>query len=518
MISSESHKYDKYIADGHGARWAAADEIKSDSYRLDLQAEKYPVAGIPLLSDGKTAYVDADDRHAIIWGSTGSKKTRLFVLPLTNICIRAGESFVVMDPKGEIYRNSTNNARENGYQVVVLNLRDLGHGDQWNPLSVPYHLYRAGKIDEAANMVNDFVKVLLGNRINEKDVMWSQLASSYITAHMLFLFGQEDERIVNMKSVARMCAEDVVPDLQALIKTLPVNSQEATTYNVILNINDRTRTSATSYAYSMVSMFNAQQQLASALSKTTFSMEDMADKKTAIYLIVPDEKDTYHFLGSLFVKQLYEAMISAAQKTKDGKLPIRMNYILDEFCNMPTIPDMVSMITAARSRNMRFYLFVQGMHQLLGKYDRDAETIKGNCDNWFFLNSREYALLQEISQLCGTRKKGGVEEALISTSQLQHLNKEKGECVVFYHRNYPFVSQLADISEYRMFDNPCTERVYGKAFKSDCAVVDLKLLKKQRGVEGDGLPRRVSAAEMEEKRKAKIEMIRKLVEDGKKDS
>ena len=114
MISNESYKYDKYIEDGYGARWASVDEIKRDALGIDLQAKKYAAAGIPVISDGKMAYVDAADSHAIVWGSTGSKKTRLFVLPMTNMCIRAGESFVVMDPKGEIYKNSIKNAKENG--------------------------------------------------------------------------------------------------------------------------------------------------------------------------------------------------------------------------------------------------------------------------------------------------------------------------------------------------------------------------------------------------------------------
>ena len=484
MISRESYKYDKYISDGYGARWASAEEIMRDTQGLNLNWKQYPVAGIPLMCNGKYAYVDAEDRHSIIWGSTGSKKTRLFVLPLTNICIRAGESFVVMDPKGEIYKNSIKNAKENGYQAVVINLRDMGHGDQWNPLTVPYRLYRAGRVDEATNMVNDLVKILLGKRLNESDIYWPQMAANYITAHILFLFRQEDESIVNLKSVARMCSEDVISDLRTLAKTLPDNSLEALTYDVILNLGEKTRTSITSYAYSMVAMFNSQQQLAGTLSKTTFSMEGVGSKKTAIYLIVPDEKDTYHFLASLFVKQLYEAMISVAQKNVNGRLPVRMNFILDEFCNMPMIPDMVSMITAARSRNMRFYLFVQGMHQLLGKYDNDAETIKGNCDDWFFLNSREYALLEEISKLCGTRKKNGIEEPLISTSQLQHLSKANGECIVLYHRNYPFVTELPDISEYSMFDNPCEESVCGAPFKSDCAVVNLKQMARALIIEG----------------------------------
>ena len=90
-------------------------------------------------------------------------------------------------------------------------------------------------------------------------------------------------------------------------------------------------------------------------------------------------------------------MISVAQEKANGQLPVRVNFILDEFCNLPAIPDMPAMISAARSRNMRFFLVAQSKHQLLRKYGEDADTIKGNCDNWVFLTSKELDLLEEIS-------------------------------------------------------------------------------------------------------------------------
>lgn len=474
MISKEAYKYDKYLTSNSGSRWAGEEEIKKDSVKINLNSNKYPIAGIPLISDGETAYVDGQDRHTLVWGSTGSKKTRLFVFPMTNICIKAGESFVVMDPKGEIYRNSVKMAQDNGYDIKILNLRDLGNGDQWNPLAIPYHLYKEGRVDEATNMIDDFVKVILGDRLKEKDIFWPQMAARYITAHIYFLFKYAKEEEVNLKSVARMCSSDVEPALKNMIPYMDANADETVTYNIILNLAANTKTSVTSYAYSMVSLFATQQQLANALARDTFNMKTIGKKKTAIYVVVPDEKSTYHFLASMFVKQLYESLIDTAQKNADRRLKVRMNFILDEFCNMPTIPDMVSMITAARSRNMRFFLFVQGMHQLVGKYAEDAETIKGNCDNWCFLNSRELSLLNEISELCGKRRIAGREESLISVERLQHLNKEKGECVIFYARNYPMLTNLADFSEYHMFDNPLDSSKIGEPFAEGCVVVDVK--------------------------------------------
>ena len=145
------------------------------------------------------------------------------------------------------------------------------------------------------------------------------------------------------------------------------------------------------------------------------------------------------------------------------RLPVRMNFVLDEFCNIPAIPDMASMISAARSRNMRFFLMTQSLWQLKQKYRDDANTIKGNCDNWVFLTSREYDLLQEISSLCGntTYKESNDNinsRPLISISELQRLKKEYGETLILHGRNYPFVTELPDINEYKFKACPQIKR------------------------------------------------------------
>jgi type IV secretion system protein VirD4 len=170
-------------------------------------------------------------------------------------------------------------------------------------------------------------------------------------------------------------------------------------------------------------------------------------------MIIPDEKTTLHFLATVFIKQTYEILINEAQKHKNGKLPIRLNFVLDEFANIPTIPDMAAMISAARSRNVRFFLITQSLWQLKQKYKEDAETIKGNCDNWVFLSTREFDLLQEISNLCGNtfyKDASGtiMAKPLISPSELQRFKKEDGEALIFHGRNYPFVTELPDIDEY----------------------------------------------------------------------
>src|SRR5574344_1172994 len=141
------------------------------------------------------------------------------------------------------------------------------------------------------------------------------------------------------------------------------------------------------------------------LSHSDFDIRDIGKEKTAVFLKIHDEKTTYHALATIFVKQVYEALIAVAQTCPNIRLPFRTNFVLDEFANMPALKDVESMITASRSRNMRFNFGIQNFSQLNKVYGKEvAETIKGNCGNMFYLITTEYAALEEISKLLGEVK------------------------------------------------------------------------------------------------------------------
>jgi type IV secretion system protein VirD4 len=191
--------------------------------------------------------------------------------------------------------------------------------------------------------------------------------------------------------------------------------------------------------------FFSQNNLIDMLSGNDLDMGSIGKEKTAVFLITPDENTLYHPLVSVFVKQCYTELILEAQKQPSKKLPRRVNFLLDEFSSLPQISDFPSMITASRSRNIRFNLFVQSFTQLQAKYGYYAEAIKGNCENLLFLHSREYPLLEELVVLSGTKYR---DYPLISVSMLQTLDKDKGEAFVLHKRAYPFIASLPDIDLY----------------------------------------------------------------------
>jgi type IV secretion system protein VirD4 len=464
-MKQENYKFGRYISNDNNSRWADSDEIKNAATikRIDIEADDCPGGGIPVISDGRIAYVDDSDTHTLIFGSTGSKKTRLFGKPLINILAMAGESFIATDPKGELYERTSGLVSAKGYKSIVLNFRDLEQSDLWNPLALPYNLYHSGKTEEAVLQINDFITALAEpQKKNSKDMYFIELACAQALANMLFFIATATPEEANIWNFAYFFTAKSSPDeTEKMSKYVANGSIASLNYKGVLANKDAKSTfgNITSCVAAMLKPFTMQETLCKVLSQCSFDIRSIGKTKTAIYIIVPDEKTTLHFLVTAFIKQVYETLINEAQQLERKRLPVRLNFVLDEFCNIPAIPDMPSMISAARSRNMRFFLMAQSLWQLKQKYKEDADTIKGNCDNWVFLTSREYDLLDEISKLCGDTfyrdSNGSIQsQPLISTSELQRFKKEYGETLILHGRNYPFVTELPDIDDYQFKSYP----------------------------------------------------------------
>ena len=414
--------------------------------------------GVPLgqLKDGTEILVDSSDSHSLIIGATGSKKSRLVVMPSVYILAYAGESMIVSDPKAEIYGRTAALLLKQGYKIEVINLREPSLGNSWNPLSIPYSFYKNGNIDKACEFINDISTNLMLSEKSDKDPYWDYSAGDLFFGLTLLLFKycktfNLNDGQVNITNLLRLRKDffgNGTADLLFLRELVDSDTIISSSLMGTIEAPDKTQSCILSTFDEKMRCFMIQPNLLKMLSNNSISMDCICDKKTIIYLIMPDEKTSYHKLITLFVKQSYEYLIYKAQANKDGKMPIRVNYILDEFSSLPTIKDFPTMITAARSRNMRFNLVIQSKHQLIQRYKEEAETIQSNCDNWVFLTSREIKLLEEISRLCGTHTNSN--KPIIPLDSLQHFNKEKGEALILSGRLYPYVSHLVDIN---MYDN-----------------------------------------------------------------
>lgn len=442
-------------------------------------------SGVPLYYDieSKKIYVDHTDKHTIVIGPTASKKSRLVAMPTVRLLGVANESMVISDPKAEIYLRTADYLEMKGYEIKVLNLREPQYGSSWNPLYVPYMLFKQGNIDRAYEFANDIAVNLTMMDKSNNDVFWDNSAGSFFFGLILLLFKYCDENnepieAVNIGNIIRLrnilCTGDsnAIRNNGLWLYAKTDNFIASTLIGTLETAND-TRAGILSVFDQKMRAFSVQPSLLDMLSYNDINYESLSEKSTAVFLILPDEKTGYHGLVSLFVKQSYEYLIFKAQDRihRNQQLGNRVNYILDEFSSLPTINDFPAMITAARSRNIRFNLFLQSKHQLKLRYGEECDTIMSNCENWIFLTSREIDFLKEISELCGTIG-GASQKPVLSVSDLQRFDKLKGEALVLSGRNKPFITRLADIdsislsnSDRSLYDQFMDRRMYEIEFK-----------------------------------------------------
>lgn len=428
-------------------------------YPREMKPWEYRGGGIPLAYDSvnRDLYVDYSDAHSMIIGTTGSKKTRLIAMPMINILSETGESMIISDPKAELYERTAENLRAKGYRIYTINLRAVEYGQQWNPLYIPYKFYLEGDIDRACEFANDVAENLITKR-NEHDPFWENSASSFLygTIMMLFQYCEEFDKPLNAVTLTNLTQlhNQLIVECEKRPKPLWTYAKKvpyiASAMMGTMETAKDTRGGILSTMNAQLRNYQIQPNLMKMLSGNDIDLDSIGTEPTAVFLIAPDEKTTYHGLVSLFVKQSYEYLIFKAQYVKQndtisvGKVSNRVNYILDEFASLPAISDFPAMITAGRSRNIRFNLFLQSKNQLFRKYENDEQNIRANCTNWLFLSSKEYELLNEISQLCGSVND---RKQLISVADLQRLDKEQGEALVLCERLRPYVARLPDIDE-----------------------------------------------------------------------
>lgn len=449
------------------ARMATASELRDSLsvYSLTSKAitNKTPppwnpqaIGGVPIDYDKERnlIYVDNSDSHTLLVGATGSKKSRLVVMPAVHTLAAARESMIICDPKAEIYKRTAAFLQAKDYEIGVLNLREPELGDSWNILAIPYRYYANGELDRACEFINDLTVNLIP--IHDKDPYWDYSSRDLLFGLILLLFQisqdyQQPESVVNISSVLRLKT-----DLFSSTRSESIKRSELWKYvekyetirarliGIVICPSD-TMSCILSVFDQHMSSFKLQPRLVEMMSSNTLRLDEVGFRPHAIFLIMPDEKSTYHKIVTVFIKQIYEYLIGAAYKaSQDGMFPVRVNFLLDEFSSLPMIADFPQMIAASRSRNIRFTIIVQSKHQLRQRYEEETETIQSNCGNWMFLYSREVELLREVSELAGKKN----DAPLIPVSSLQHLDKEEGECLVFCGRVQPYLAHLADISEY----------------------------------------------------------------------
>ncbi len=431
-------------------RWATDKEFKKDLVKILPTDEKIEKGGIPLINNGSEIWIDSSGYHNMIIGSTGSGKSQALSFPFIRVMAKAGESMIVTDPKGELYEQTANELKERGYNVIVLNFRDPQNGNCWNPFSIPYKLFKEGKEDKAIELLEDLAKNILYDESSKgQDPFWENSSADYFTGLAYALFQDATEDQVNINSINYMASvgENKLGGTTYIKEYFSEKSQDSTEYikaNSTINAPTDTKGSILSVFNQKIQLFSSRKNLSEMLAHSDFDMEDIGRKKTAVFIVIQDEKKTYHSLVTIFLKQCYETLVRVAQET-GGKLKYRTNFLMDEFANMPPLSDVDAMVSAARSRNIKLSFIIQNFSQLNDVYGKEkAETIRGNCGNTIYLLSTELAALEEISKMCGEVKSKKDDKTdsrpLITVSDLQKMKEE--EAVILRSRMEPYKTKL----------------------------------------------------------------------------
>jgi len=454
------------------SRWATKKEIKKQ-FKVWNIGKKLKSGGIPVtILDGKYYYSDSFD-HTLIIGSTGSGKTICEIVPLIYNLGYAGESMVINDVKGELYSHTADFLEKQGYKIKIINLRDALSSDGWNPLHLPYKYYKDGNIDLAGDLIENFSKSLTRN-LSSKDMYWEKSATSVLTALCYAIIEDAPkEEQVHLYSIYNMLVEhgaktiDRFNSLDLYFQQKPFGNLAKMSYATGSFAKGETRATLFSVLATVVKIFS-DTGIANLTSRTDFELDDIGKEKTAVFLIIPDEKESRHELASLFIDQCYQSLVNSAQSLPNGKIPIRVNFILDEFANMPPITCISNKITVSRSRNIRFYLVIQDFDQLKEKYKESTGTIKSNATTWIYLLTSDNESAKEISTRLG---KYTISSERVSTSshleQLDYnISNDKslmgrellmpdelmrfkfGEAIYMGTRMYPVKARIVPISKY----------------------------------------------------------------------
>ncbi|HEY5557780.1 VirD4-like conjugal transfer protein, CD1115 family [Acetobacterium sp.] len=356
-------------------------------------------------------YFIGEDVHGLIIGSTRCGKTRTVVLQTIATLVLASESMVVCDPKGELHNYTSAFAKKCGFDVYALDFKNPLKSDCYNFLQPVIDAINEGDESRAIDITWDITRAMVGEAKGEK--IWNQGEASIIASAILVVVieNQDQPDLQNMTNVyffiSKMCKPPKHPDPDmAIVKYMNDLKGINPTHPAVglLAISEiapsRTRGSFYTAALATLRLFT-NPLIYEMTRKSDFRPRQLGEKKTIIYMILPDEKTTYYSLASLFCTQQYGALINLADGL-GGRLPIRTNFVLDEFGNFTSIPDFANQLTVGGGRGIRFNLFLQSFAQLEEKYGKEvARIIKGNCETWIYLQTDDPETLREISDKLG---------------------------------------------------------------------------------------------------------------------
>lgn len=393
----------------------------SDLHKLwEKHGKKGPEPGMPpvgllvgadSLNNPLAGWILTRDEHALVMSKTRSGKTRRLIIPTIAIIGSVGtESMVLTDPKAELYDHTAAWLESRGYEVIRIDLIEpaLKTSDRFNPIASVYDALHQPTPDwaRAADVARQVAHIITfgggGNLINT-DPLWinGQIA---LTSAMILAVAEraEDVSECHLASTYRLllsAGEDEGKTLDTFLATFPAGHPAQLAYGTYRLAQGKTRASIITTAAAGLQLWG-DPRVAWVTAEQNHDIRRVAERPTAVFLIVPDEDKTRHPVAALYINQLFIALTRFARQ-HGGRLPVRVNFLLDEFGNMPAFPDFDSTVTVAAGRGMRLVLVLQNLEQLRTKYERTERTIRGNLGTWLYLLTSDLQTAEELSKMIG---------------------------------------------------------------------------------------------------------------------
>lgn len=532
------------------SRFQSEDELASNFVTLDYRdLATTDTYGIPIKAEEKRGQLKvtfSKPAHTMVIGTTGSGKTTSYVNPTIQILaeLKAKPSMLISDPKGELYTDHVEALRKRGYEVKVLDLRNPYNSVRWNPLERIYGLYQRSlhledeveideelgqyrfdghvyyKLEEKDSAVqvkkqllldtvyedlNDICSVLCPIN-NKNEPMWESGAKNFVLAIALAMLEDSEKSVYGMSkekynfySLMKVATntDDDCKELINYFKGRSPLSKCVSLSKQVLDSSDKTRGSYLSSVFDKISMFS-DLSLCALTSTNEIEFGEMGDKPIALFLQIPDEKETRYTLASMVILQAYKELVYKANTYDSLCLPRPVYFILDEFGNLPKIHKLETMITVGRSRNIWINLIVQSYAQLAKVYDeKTADIIKSNCNIQIFIGTTDLTTIEEFSKRCGNysviqrsvgfnsvkgedinSNQSVKERPLIYPSELQRINNysNMGNAIVTVFGYYPIRSRFTPSYKCSLYDMKRTKQefVLGRYFDEAKAFYDIK--------------------------------------------
>lgn len=425
----------------HGsAQWGNAEKICKKYAQRNRESNKLLTQNVRIGLNGRK---HRRNLNVLVCGGSGAGKTRFYCKP--NI-MQGNTSYVILDPKGEILRDTGKLLESKGYEIKVLDLINMEKSHCYNPF-VYIH-----SDNDVQKLVNNLFKSTTPKGAQSQDPFWDTAASMLLKALIFYLKYEAPEDEQNFPMVMEMLRagevreddEDYISPLDNLFYDLELKEPEHIAvkfYNNYKKGAGKTLKSIQITLAARLEKFDLQ-SLAALTATDELNLRSLGEKKVALFALIPDNDTSFNFIVSMLYTQLFQQLFYIADREYKGSLPMHCHFVMDEFANVSLPDDFDKILSVMRSRGVSVSIILQNMAQLKVLFEKQWESIVGNCDTFLYLGGNEQSTHKYVSELLGKE-----------TIDLNTFGKSTGRNGN-YSTNYQITGrELMTPDEVRMLDN-----------------------------------------------------------------